>query len=185
MRVRGGGGGGEGMTVRQTRTQEKCRWCGAVLYEPLASKLSWRCRACKGHTYNPKMLSYHGTEKSPASTLSDITRIFEKFSTLVSSYQIAADPDKRLLGVEFVVRVRMPGREVVTRTQGSRVRLRDADYGYSEYTPGDYANLSVGKHDLLPVFEELVGQRVAVWIADEPVNLVDFSEADVRLGEPA
>ena len=59
----------------------------------------------------------------------------------------------------------------------------DSEWGYSEYTPGSYVRMSVGGHDLVPIFEALNGRRVAVWIANEPVNVIDFSEADVRLGE--
>lgn len=42
--------------------------------------------------------------------------------------------------------------------------------GYSEYTPGDPAFLTVGPHDLLAVLERYDSEMVTLWVADEPVN---------------
>lgn len=45
--------------------------------------------------------------------------------------------------------------------------------GYSEYTPGESAILRAGDHDVLDRLEELDGNEVTLWIADEPVNVMD------------
>lgn len=45
--------------------------------------------------------------------------------------------------------------------------------GYSEYTPGDPSYWRVGAHDILEILEGYQGARIAMWVADEPVNLFD------------
>lgn len=45
--------------------------------------------------------------------------------------------------------------------------------GYSEYTPGDPAELSVGPHNILEILDRHKGQEVTLWIADEPINTLE------------
>lgn len=47
--------------------------------------------------------------------------------------------------------------------------------GYSEWTPGDPAELRIGNHDVLDRLERLRGANVTLWIADEPVNTLEDS----------
>lgn len=69
-----------------------------------------------------------------------------------------------------------PGHRVVTvavadeRFEGD-LMLDFGSPGYSEYTPGSVAELTVGPHDILEILERLEGQTVTLWIADEPVDL--------------
>jgi hypothetical protein len=46
-------------------------------------------------------------------------------------------------------------------------------WGYSEFTPIDRDRLSVGPHNLISVIERLEGQDITVWIADEPINVLE------------
>lgn len=43
--------------------------------------------------------------------------------------------------------------------------------GYSEYTPAEPAELNVGPHNLIDTLARLDGQRITLWIADEPIDL--------------
>ena len=45
--------------------------------------------------------------------------------------------------------------------------------GYSEWTPGDPLDITVGKHDVVKRLEKLEDQEVTLWIADEPVNTLE------------
>ena len=49
----------------------------------------------------------------------------------------------------------------------------DASPGYSEYTPTEPAELTVGPHDLIRILERLAGQSVTLWVADEPFNILE------------
>jgi hypothetical protein len=51
--------------------------------------------------------------------------------------------------------------------------------GYSEWTPGDVGDLRVGEHDLFDRLDELDGQQVTLWIADEPVNVLEQKGAQI------
>ena len=53
--------------------------------------------------------------------------------------------------------------------------------GYSEYTPGDPAKLTVGPHNILPILERHEGKTVTMWIADEPINTLE----DYPIQKPA
>lgn len=46
-------------------------------------------------------------------------------------------------------------------------------HGYSEWTPGCAADLRCGNHDLTEVLERYEGQTITLWIADEPVNVLE------------
>jgi hypothetical protein len=55
----------------------------------------------------------------------------------------------------------------------------DADVGmrgYSEWTPGEPSQLTVGPHSILDVLQRYDGQTVTMWVADEPVDLADGEE---------
>lgn len=45
--------------------------------------------------------------------------------------------------------------------------------GYSEWTPGDPATLTVGPHDIRRILDRYEDQEITVWIADEPINTLD------------
>jgi hypothetical protein len=49
----------------------------------------------------------------------------------------------------------------------------ETGWGYSEYTPMDPDVLKVGGHDLLEILRRYEGQRVTVWVSDEPINLLE------------
>lgn len=51
----------------------------------------------------------------------------------------------------------------------------DAEFGwgYSEYTPMDPDILTVGPHNILNIISNHDGEHLTVWIADEPVNVLD------------
>jgi hypothetical protein len=51
--------------------------------------------------------------------------------------------------------------------------------GYSEWTPGEVGRLRIGKHDLFDRLDELDGQQVTLWIADEPVNVLEQKGAQI------
>ena len=46
-------------------------------------------------------------------------------------------------------------------------------WGYSEFTPMDPDALQVGDHDLIDILQRYAGQVVTVWIADEPINVLE------------
>lgn len=45
--------------------------------------------------------------------------------------------------------------------------------GYSEWTPGEPASLEVGKHRVSDRLWENDGLKVTMWVADEPVNVLE------------
>lgn len=49
----------------------------------------------------------------------------------------------------------------------------ETGWGYSEYTPMDSDHLSVGTHDLLDILERYKDQEITLFIADEPVNILE------------
>lgn len=49
----------------------------------------------------------------------------------------------------------------------------NASPGYSEYTPAESAELTVGPHNLIEILERHAGQTVTLWIADEPFNVLE------------
>jgi hypothetical protein len=49
----------------------------------------------------------------------------------------------------------------------------ETGWGYSEYTPVESDALKAGAHDIVGVLERYQeGDRITVWIADEPVDLM-------------
>lgn len=42
--------------------------------------------------------------------------------------------------------------------------------GYSEYTPAEPAELTVGPHNMMDILDRYQGKIVTLWVADEPVN---------------
>lgn len=51
------------------------------------------------------------------------------------------------------------------------------DSWWSEWTPGDPERLFCGKNDLIEILEERYnGKEITMWIADEPVNVLEDSE---------
>lgn len=42
--------------------------------------------------------------------------------------------------------------------------------GYSEWTPGDPSQLTVGPHDIRRILHRHDEKEITLWIADEPVN---------------
>ncbi len=44
---------------------------------------------------------------------------------------------------------------------------------YSELTPGDPPELTVGNHQVWPLLEAREDEVVTLWIADEPINTLD------------
>ena len=48
-------------------------------------------------------------------------------------------------------------------------------WGYSDWTPMDPDSLVVGEHDIIEVLLRHDGNKVTVWVADEPVNLLESS----------
>jgi hypothetical protein len=51
--------------------------------------------------------------------------------------------------------------------------VAEEGWGYSEYTPVDSDELKVGRHNILEILDRREGEEVTVWIADEPVNLLE------------
>jgi hypothetical protein len=49
----------------------------------------------------------------------------------------------------------------------------DTGWGYSEVTPEETDRLHVGPHNIIDRLERLEGQNVTVWVADEPVNVLE------------
>jgi hypothetical protein len=47
-------------------------------------------------------------------------------------------------------------------------------WGYSEWTPMEQDSLKVGSHDLLEILERYENQEIIVFIADEPVNILEY-----------
>lgn len=45
--------------------------------------------------------------------------------------------------------------------------------GYSEWTPGDPAQFKIGSHNILRELERLDGKEIVLWVADEPVNVLE------------
>lgn len=54
---------------------------------------------------------------------------------------------------------------------------------YSEFTPGSPAEFVIGKHNIFPLLEDMDGQTVTLWIADEPFNTLDPPPVRGREGE--
>lgn len=50
-------------------------------------------------------------------------------------------------------------------------------WGYSEYTPVESDQLTIGPHNLLEILERYEGQAITLWIADEPFNTLETLEA--------
>lgn len=46
-------------------------------------------------------------------------------------------------------------------------------YGYSEWTPMESDALTVGEHDLIRELEQYEGEVITLWIADEPISILD------------
>lgn len=55
--------------------------------------------------------------------------------------------------------------------------------GYSEFTPGSPAEFVIGKHNIFPLLENMDGQTVTLWIADEPFNTLDPPPLRGSVGE--
>lgn len=45
--------------------------------------------------------------------------------------------------------------------------------GYSEWTPGSPAEFTVGEHNIIEAMRRYEGQRIILWMADEPINTLD------------
>ncbi len=58
------------------------------------------------------------------------------------------------------------------RFDGDLYALQGLD-GYSEWTPGSVAELTVGPHNLIEELRRYEGQTITMWIADEPVNTLE------------
>ncbi len=46
-------------------------------------------------------------------------------------------------------------------------------WGYTEWTPMDPDKLCVGPHNIIELLTEHDGKEVTLWIADEPVNVLE------------
>lgn len=49
-------------------------------------------------------------------------------------------------------------------------------WGYSEYTPMDSDSLTVGKHDLIEILSRYEDKEIKVWVADEPINVLEDAQ---------
>lgn len=52
-------------------------------------------------------------------------------------------------------------------------------WGYSEWTPMDNDQLKVGSHDLIEIVTRYSGQSITMFVADEPVNILDAEFTEV------
>lgn len=50
--------------------------------------------------------------------------------------------------------------------------------GYSEWTPGESSQLTVGPHDIRYRLSRFDGENVTLWIADEPVNTLEDVDSE-------
>jgi hypothetical protein len=74
---------------------------------------------------------------------------------------------------------RFPGKVTVTIADQSfsgDLEAFEEMRGYSEWTPGTPEELTVGPHDIIELLRRYDGQAVTLWIADEPVNMLEDSE---------
>lgn len=107
-----------------------------------------------------------------------------KFKGLVNTHCGWEAPGEFLIGQTNVIRVVndmwMKGeiRDRVTvaiadeRFTGDLYALNGVE-GYSEWTPGYVAELTVGPHNLIEILDRYHGQRITMWIADEPFNTLE------------
>jgi hypothetical protein len=60
----------------------------------------------------------------------------------------------------------------------------DMGWGYSEYTPMESDELTVGAHDILKTLRQYeAGQEITLWVADEPINTLEDVAAE-QVHEP-
>lgn len=49
----------------------------------------------------------------------------------------------------------------------------DIGWGYSEWTPMDHDNFFIGDHDFLNILSKHEGEEVTLFVADEPINVLE------------
>jgi hypothetical protein len=110
-----------------------------------------------------------------------------KFEGIVSTgddYRCSDDDDKNgsvFIGNEDVVEkienanFQKPVTVAIADERFSGDLAVETGWGYSEYTPMDPDILIVGDHDLIDILARYTGQKITMWIADEPVNVLDNS----------
>lgn len=83
---------------------------------------------------------------------------------------------------EWVGRTKFDGPVTVAfagkRFTGDEIGSWEGHPGYSEVTPGDEAELELylsggGEHDIKRELRDYDGQEITIWIADEPVNILE------------
>lgn len=91
------------------------------------------------------------------------------------------DGDVRIGGVDFLGSIadnRFTGRVIVGIGDERFIGEPDAElgWGYSEYTPMDQDQFTVGPHDILARLRALEGQTVIVTISNEAINIQEVRD---------
>ena len=81
--------------------------------------------------------------------------------------------DRDLIGEVFAAKWSGPVVVGIADERFSGPIAIEEGWGYSEYTPMESDSLTVGAHDIIDILEKYIDQEITVWIADEPVNLLD------------
>ena len=104
-----------------------------------------------------------------------------KFKGVVETYDFCLESanDYSIGGVDFIAKiVATPFDSPVTVAIADERFTGDLDcseglQGYSEYTPGEPADLCVGPHNILKILDRYDGKEITLWIADEPINMLE------------
>jgi hypothetical protein len=104
-----------------------------------------------------------------------------KFQGIVKEYDLALASENiyTIGGVDFIHEINAAGFDgLVTVAVADQSFSGDLDCwegsaGYSEYTPGEVPELSIGSHNILEIIERHVSQSITLWVADEPINTLE------------
>ena len=102
-----------------------------------------------------------------------------KFQGIVSTSDYENYSNRSIGGVDFMEKI-----EETTFKGPVTIAIADQTFtgdlycdegtpGYSEFTPGDPAELTLGPHDILDIIDRYDGQTITLWVADEPINTLE------------
>lgn len=102
-----------------------------------------------------------------------------KFKDIVDTCNSATENAYSIGGVDFIAQIRRVGftKPVTVALADERfagdLDCSEGSWGYSEYTPGWSAELSIGPHNILKILDRYDGDEITLWVADEPINTLE------------